>query len=69
MGLLGQPFVYWTTVAITLLLVSYSVSRLANNFKRLESLKKKRAEFEAELTRINAKLEALRPGSKGRGEK
>ena len=66
---LSQSSVYWSLAVITLLLVSFSASKMAKYYSRLAEIKKKRKELENELSRINAKLEALRPAFKVKGEK
>ena len=59
-GIIGQPAIFWSLVAFTLIMVSYSIYGLVRDYGRIADLKKKKKEAETELTNIEAKLEDLK---------
>lgn len=58
--ILNQPAVFWSLAAFLFLMVSYSAYKTLKYYVLLGEMKKKKAEMESELSKVNAKLEGLR---------
>ena len=59
-GIVNEPIVLSALVIFTVIMVSYSIYTMARNYMLLAAAKKKKKEMEAELAKINLKLEEIK---------
>ena len=57
--LLKNPAIFWTLAAFTLIVLMYSGYILMRDYALLAKIKREKNKMEAELSKINAKLEGL----------